>query len=221
VVRDLCIHVRSAAGAEIVVPAYLRYEVTKEDGVLKLRTLEAYWELSGQLRQMTANGLRGLRTSLAMTVRMVQNQGLGFLWGYMQALLGIGRAGHRVVAQLAAALSRRDEPALAALLAAAATLEHPVGGGDSSDRGQTALTAQSLLHSFPPDAAVRMERPISAGRYTVFRYTVDSASQPSHGIGFGRFARGGSQLAELRLFRAPSARHANVLKTRASRAPFD
>jgi ketosteroid isomerase-like protein len=201
VVRDIHIHVRSAAGAEIVVPTYLRYVVREEAAGLKIRTLEAYWELGGQMKQMTANGLRGVRTSMGITAGMLRNQGMGFLWSYSRGMLGIGNAGHKAVVRLANALTQRDESVLTKLVADGATLEHPVGGRDGQGNLRTPLTAQSVLATLPLDAVVRIEQPISAGRFTGFRYAIDSATQPSHGIGFCRFVPARTQLAELRLFR--------------------
>ena len=202
IIRDVHIHVRSAAGAEIVVPTYLRYEVREEKGVLKLRTLEAYWELGGQLKQMMGNGLRGMRTSLQISWAMLRNQGLGFMLGYSRAMMGIGSDGHRAVVRLANALTQRNQSVLSKLIASTATFAHPVGISDRPGRGQLVLTADSILQTLPLDAVVRVEQPVSAGRFTVFRYAIDSTTEPSRGIAFCRFAADRPQIAELRLFRA-------------------
>ncbi len=202
VVRDVHIHVRTAGGAAIVVPTYLRYVVRKENEQLKIQTLEAYWELGGQMKQISASGMRGIRTSMGITAGMLRNQGMGFLFAYSRGLLGIGAAGQRAVVRLANALTQHSEAVLGKLISEDATFEHPVGAPDSSGQLRQPLTPKALLDTFPMDGEMQVEQPISAGRFTAFRYTIHSASQPSRGIGFCRFAPARTKIAELRLFRS-------------------
>ncbi|MGB0213112.1 nuclear transport factor 2 family protein, partial [Algiphilus sp.] len=60
VFRDVVIHTRMGTGLTVAVPAHLRYQlVADDDGALRIRRLDAHWELRRMIGQSLHAGPRG------------------------------------------------------------------------------------------------------------------------------------------------------------------
>jgi hypothetical protein len=111
VVRDVTIRTTVPSGVTVHTPAHLRYELTAEDGALRIRRMAAYWEVLPALTQLLrprAAYLRGLATSGRL---LVSQQGIGGTLAYSAAVRSIGKRGKRAVADLVVAAARGDAEA--------------------------------------------------------------------------------------------------------------
>lgn len=192
VVRDVDLHVVFPSGAAIRVPAYLRYVTTGGPAAPLLARLEAYWELGTQLRQLTLAGLRGLWASTVTSLSMAWHLGPLALLDYLKVVFGVGRGGHRALAALSAALSRGDRAAARACFVEDASVDLPEG---ETEPVSVVLEGDGAL-------ALAVERPISAGRTTVFRYRLERGGEIRRGVGFARFPARGVRIERLRFFSA-------------------
>lgn len=108
VVRDLTITITMSTGARVRVPMHLRYEITEEDGDLRISHLAAYWELLPMIGQLMGTGIAGLRAGTRLGGLLLRNQGVSGLLGMARAVTGIGRTGKEITHRLCAAAATGD-----------------------------------------------------------------------------------------------------------------
>lgn len=118
VVRDLTIEITMAPQVVVRVPMHLLYELTIEDDELKIFRLAAHWELWPMLQQQMTAGWRSLKVGNAAAVRMVRQQGIAGMAGFMRALRSVGAAGKVQAERFAQYFNTGDTEALASLFAA-------------------------------------------------------------------------------------------------------
>lgn len=93
VVRDVVIQTCMATGMTVAVPAHIRYELTEQEGTLRVRRLCAHWELPQMIGESMRAGIKGMRSHAALSGHMLRHQGLGGVIGFMRAFRGVGRRG--------------------------------------------------------------------------------------------------------------------------------
>ncbi|MBW2235721.1 MAG: nuclear transport factor 2 family protein, partial [Deltaproteobacteria bacterium] len=76
VVRDVLIHTTLSTGLQVSVPAYLIYEMTEEDGEIRIARLAAHWELPRLSLQTLRGGLQGWTSMLRLSGKMLRIQGV-------------------------------------------------------------------------------------------------------------------------------------------------
>jgi hypothetical protein len=101
VVRDLTINIQMSDSVHAQVPMHLLYELTEQNGEWKIKRLAAHWELIPMVMQLLKKGLAAAPVLGALTLRMMQLQGLFGMLGFSKAALNIGNAGKKVVQQFA------------------------------------------------------------------------------------------------------------------------
>lgn len=117
VMRDLTIEIAMSARVTVRVPVHLLYELTVEEGELKIRRLAAHWELWPMLKQQMATGWPFLQVGMASFGRMLRHQGLRGTLGFVRALSSVGEAGKARVTRFARCLGAGDREGMAALCA--------------------------------------------------------------------------------------------------------
>jgi hypothetical protein len=122
VVRDLTIEIAMAPQVVVHVPMHLLYELTAEDGALKIFRLAAHWELSAMLRQQIAAGWPSLQVGNASMLRMLRHQGVAGIAGFMRALRSVDEAGKAQVERFAQHFNAANVPALESLFVSPGTL---------------------------------------------------------------------------------------------------
>ncbi|WP_280400634.1 nuclear transport factor 2 family protein [Nocardia carnea] len=115
VLRDLTITITMPSGARVRVPMHLRYEITEEDGALRIAYLAAYWELLPMVAQLLGTGIAGLRAGTGLGGLLLRNQGVAGLTGMARACTGIGRTGKRIAHRLCTAAAAGDTATVTAL----------------------------------------------------------------------------------------------------------
>ena len=148
VFRAVDIHTTNLkTGLKMVVPANLLYEVVRRDGVLRIRRMQAHWELNRMSRMLMGEGLRGARTIAVMNWSMLRAFGPQWLMQYFKASQqGVGRKGRELVERLADELGCDGE----GLFADGAPVELPGGASASAMEfleGCTSLDVRDLLAS--------------------------------------------------------------------------
>lgn len=108
VIRDLTITITMSTGARVRVPMHLRYEITEEDGDLRISHLAAYWELLPMVGQLMRTGIAGLRAGTRLGGLLLRNQGVSGLLGMARAGTGIGRTGKEIAHLLCVAAATGD-----------------------------------------------------------------------------------------------------------------
>jgi hypothetical protein len=117
VMRDLTIEIIMSPKVVVRVPMHLLYELTVEQGELKIFRLAAHWELWPMLKQQMASGLPFLQVGCASAVRMWRHMGIAGVAGFMRALSGVGAKGKAQVAQFARCFKAGDQTSLEGLFA--------------------------------------------------------------------------------------------------------
>ncbi len=196
--RDVVISTRMSTGITVVVPTYLLYETTEEGGALRLKRLAAHWELPRMSWQVLSTGPRGLFTMTAVSYRMLRVQGLMGMLGYSRGMVqGIGAHGRDAVQRFASAVRARDVQTLAELFERDAVVEWPA---------EKAIPTMEILSRVPAGMEFGIERPISSGWVTAFRFAVGTSNGHRRpGIGFFRFNPTTKRIEHARFFEADAA----------------
>lgn len=117
VMRDLTIEIIMSPRVTVRVPVHLLYELTPQEGELKIRRLAAHWELWPMLKQQMSAGWPFLRVGCASAGRMLRHLGFGGMLGFMRALSSVGEQGKAKVARFARCFGAGDRDGMAALFA--------------------------------------------------------------------------------------------------------
>lgn len=117
VVRDLTIEITMSPKVVVRVPMHLLYELTVEEGELKIFRLAAHWELWPMLKQQMASGLPFLQVGCASAARMLRHMGVAGMVGFMRALSSVGAKGKAQVTQFARCFNTGDPVLLECLFA--------------------------------------------------------------------------------------------------------
>ena len=192
VARDVRIHTKLSTGFSIVVPAHLLYELTEEDGELRVRRLAAHWELPKLSKQALTGGFAGFRTMNALSWRMLGIQGVGGVLGYSKGMVnGIGRRGSRAVEVFSDAVNRGDVERLASLFEETGeAMEYPVG---------RVIDPETLLTALPGRLVI--DEVITAGWVASFRYDIEGDEPaPSKGLAFLYFGQRSKKIVRARFF---------------------
>ncbi|WP_029114096.1 ketosteroid isomerase family protein [Mycobacterium sp. URHB0044] len=112
VVRDLELEVSMADSLVMRIPAYLRYDVEREDGTLKIAALQAFWELPAMVMQFARGGPAAVPAGLSLSRALLANQGAGGTVGFVSGFRGVGARGKRELAEFLDAACAGDELAI-------------------------------------------------------------------------------------------------------------
>lgn len=112
VVRDVTLHISDDTGVQIRTPAHLLYQLTEDEGALKIRRLAAHWEVTPTVIQTLGIGRAKVRSLSATSVRLLKHQGLGGAMGFGRAMRSVGEAGKAATLDLVSAAERGDDRAL-------------------------------------------------------------------------------------------------------------
>lgn len=93
VIRDLQLEVTMASALTMRIPAYLRYDLTRQDAELKITALRAYWALPTMLGRFLRGGVRSVPAGVQLTRALLTNQGAGGAAGFLLGFRGVGPAG--------------------------------------------------------------------------------------------------------------------------------
>ncbi len=100
VVRDLELEVSMADSLVMRIPAYLRYDIERQDETLKIAGLQAFWELPAMVVQFARGGPAAVPAGLSLSRALLANQGAGGTVGFVSGLRGVGARGKRELAGL-------------------------------------------------------------------------------------------------------------------------
>ena len=148
VFRAVDIHTTNLkTGLKMVVPANLLYELVRRDGALRIRRMQAHWELNRMSRMLMGEGLPGARTIAVMNWSMLRAFGPQWLMRYFRASQqGVGRKGRELLERLSDEVGRNGEE----VFADGAPVELPRGASASVSEfleGCTSLEVRELLAS--------------------------------------------------------------------------
>lgn len=128
VMRDLTIEIAMSEEVTVRVPMHLLYELTVENGLLKVQRLAAHWELWPMLKQQIAVGLPFLKVGAASGARMMRHLGLGGTLGFSRAARGVGEQGTAQAQRFLSHFNRGDAQGAAALFSdPSANIDFPYG----------------------------------------------------------------------------------------------
>jgi len=194
VVRDVVIHTRFGSGAEVRIPAHLRYALVTEDGALRIEHLFAHWDAREPGKQLATQGLRGRLTVANMGLGLLRHFGFNGAKAYGSGCrTGIRRAGIARVEGLIDALDARDaDRVLAAFASASARVELPVGG--------ESVTAERLLTALGPYARLTVDNVVASGWNVSASFTLRREGTVHAGVVFFEFDVVLQRIARARFF---------------------
>ncbi len=191
VVRDVYITTTLPNGAISEVSAYLIYRVIEEDGELKIDSLKAHWDFTGNaINLLKNNGLNGIVASNQQFGGMIKTQGMSRVLEYCKAMyVGILGKGMRMVNEFATAVNARDEGSFARLFDSGATIEFPAG---------TSMPAADFLKQ--KDLQIKVSGLRSGGWVTSCVFDATAGKTSHHGLAFFEFNPGSKKISNVRFF---------------------
>ncbi len=111
VARVAMIETRTPTGVVVHTAAHLVYELTREDGAMRIRRLAAHWEVGPVLRQLLGLAPERLRAMAQQTRRLIALQGIGGTMAFLRSVPSVGDAGKAALTELLAAAGRGDDGA--------------------------------------------------------------------------------------------------------------
>lgn len=189
-IRDVTIEIVSHVGLTSRVHTYILYELTQEDGRLKIARLAAYWELFPMIKHVVGGGLPGIKMMINLSWRMLRIEGIVGVLGYMSGYKGIGHRGKDTVDHFVAAVNACAFESLEDLFDPGTTIDFPVNG--------LTYSPSSLSPVF--DGSLNVTDLISAGMATAFRFETESKNPPQNGIGLFEFHVKSKRIKRARIF---------------------
>ncbi len=177
VVRDLEIEIRMSEKVTVRVPMHLLYELTTENGEVRIKRLAAHWELMPMLRQQMQFGLASAVAGVSSFWRMLRHMGLSGLQGFLQARETVGEEGKKKVEALVAAFNNKQNRALERLFTDDGLLAWPYGHD------------QRVAFWDMPEGKLRIEKLISAGRATSATFHYRNGDTEKRGVMIVHFDR--------------------------------
>ncbi|MBX7159034.1 MAG: nuclear transport factor 2 family protein [Acidimicrobiia bacterium] len=194
VVRDLDIEITMAPTVVVRTPMHLVYELCEESGELRIRRLNAHWEMLPMVGRLMAQGPSAWAIVAALWRRQLANLGVSGTAGFAAGMRSVGKAGKRVVADLAGAVRRGDAAAAAALFADGATgIEAPYGHPPLSPR------------RFVDEGAVRFTptKTLASGATVSASLEIETDTGTHGGVGFFELDRASRLIDRVRLYWEP------------------
>ncbi|WP_372777170.1 nuclear transport factor 2 family protein [Litorivivens sp.] len=177
VVRDLDIEIRMSEKVKVRVPMHLLYELTTENGEVRIKRLAAHWELKPMLRQQMQYGLASAVAGVSSFWRMLRHMGLSGLSGFLQARETVGEAGKAKVEAFVSAFNQKQNRALERLFTDDGLLAWPYGHD-----------ARVAFWAMPP-GTLRVEKLLSAGRVTTATVYYKEGEVEKRGVAIFHFDR--------------------------------
>jgi hypothetical protein len=138
VIRDVTLEVRMGPGVSIDVPAILRYALADVGGELKIKELQAFWELPPMLWRFARRGVPAVPVALGLSRAMLVNQRPRGVAGFLTGLHRPARRHRSEVDSLLQALIGGDQLAGRRILGTGSR----VTAGDGEPIGIDALGAR-------------------------------------------------------------------------------
>ncbi|MBB3048550.1 hypothetical protein FHR99_002824 [Litorivivens lipolytica] len=177
VVRDLDIEIRMSEKVKVRVPMHLLYELTTENGEVRIKRLAAHWELQPMLRQQMQYGLASAVAGISSFWRMLRHMGLSGLSGFLQARETVGEAGKEKVQTLVSAFNQKQNRALERLFTDDGMIAWPYGHD-----------ARVAFWDIPA-GSLRVEKLLSAGRVTTATVFYREGKVEKRGVAIFQFDR--------------------------------
>jgi hypothetical protein len=175
VMRDITIEITMSPDVMVRVPVHLLYELTPEEGELKIFRLAAHWELWPMLKQQVASGLPFLKVGWASGARMLRYQGMSGIAGFLRGLSSVGSRGKEQVARFAQYFNTGDARAMEGLFS------RPVAGVNFPLASATLAPADCIAQG----GTMTFSKVLAAGN--VVSVTVDYSKGDTHHPGVALF----------------------------------
>ncbi len=192
VVRDVLITTTLPNGAISEVAALLKYSVKEVDGELKIDTLNAYWDFTGNAIALLANnGLKGIVASCQQFGSMIAVQGMPRVIEYCGAMYkGILCRGNKAVGSFADAINANDEGVYSRLFDSGAVIEFPAN---------KAVSAADFFKD-AADMTMRVSSVRSGGWFTSCVFDAAKGKSKMHGVAFFEFSPKSKKIVKVRFF---------------------
>jgi len=190
--RDARIHTKVPGGFEIVVPAYLLYQLVERDGELRVRRMAAHWNVRRLVRKALGSGWRGWPAMTRFGGRIVGTQGWGGIGSYLQAFRkGVFARGLRVLERFAEAYGAGDGAGLNSMF---------VDDGPRVILPDAVAVAPGELPGAFGGGSFGVESPTAAGWTASCRYVLSGGVRAGRGIALFEFDAATRRLSGVRLF---------------------
>lgn len=190
VVRDMKIEIRMNPKVTVYCPMHALYELTEENGQLKVLRLAAHWELGPMLKQQMSFGLASLMAIIDATGRMIANLGFGGMLGFMKAVFSIGQTGKNQVAAFVDAFNQKNVAQLRAVMSADFR-------GAAVPANAPPLTVEQLA-AVP--GQIKLSKIMSSGNYVTATMHLDENGKERRGVAFFEFNMQEKKIDRLRFY---------------------
>lgn len=122
VIRDLDLEVAMGSAVTMMIPAFLRYDLSETDGDWKVAMLRAYWELPAMMLQFVRNGVSAVPATVQLSQGLIRSQRLRGTVGFLAGFRRVGSRQKSLVDTFVNAVGRGDRFGALQALSSGATI---------------------------------------------------------------------------------------------------
>lgn len=193
VVRDAVVKISPEPGVVISVDAYSFYQLTLEDGRVKMNYLRAFWEMDSMNEQMMDFGITGIKIYMAMTWNVIKNQGFSGMTGFLKGMTGIHEEGKESVNSFVEAVNKNESGLFLALF-------KDKGVKIKYQGTKKEYSAENYISGPGKNTEIAVSGLRSAGWYTACRFNLAQAGSKKHGVAIFQFGPESKKITEVRFY---------------------
>lgn len=193
VFRDAVITIIPENGLEIKVKTYSLFQMTKDNGEVKINRLAAFWEMREMTEQLTGNGFKGFSSAMSFFWDMLSNQGVGNTFSLIKGNPGIGERGYKIVEKLAGAVNDQEGDDFIKLFENEnSVIEFPAN--------YLYLNPEGLLNKLGEQSEIQISEPRSAGWFTVCGFNLKMKKANKQGVAVFEFVPESDRIKTARFY---------------------
>ncbi len=193
VIRDAVVTISPEPDVKISIDAYSFYQLTKEEGKIKMDYLRAFWEIDQMQDQVLDMGFKGIMTMMNITKINFENQGLSGVMGFMKGMSGIKDDGKESVADFVEAVNSKDTDKLLSLFKTKDSTIKYLGNGKK-------YNPESYMKGPGKDTKITVSALRSAGWFTACRFKLNEGGSKKHGVAIFQFSPEDEKLTDVRFY---------------------
>ncbi|MBT3311254.1 MAG: hypothetical protein HN737_10145 [Desulfobacterales bacterium] len=181
VIRDALSQASPVPGITLKINTYSFYQLTMENGKIKIYHLRAFWEMDKMAKQFEELGPESFKVGMTMFQNMYKSLGIGGMIGYMKAGAGgIRDEGKKAVSSFAEAVNNNNIDKLSGLFKDNNSIIKFVGNGRQ-------YNPQNYMSGPGKNTKINFTDIRAAGFFTASRFKMSEGNEAKQGIATFQF----------------------------------
>ncbi len=194
VIRDALSQASPAPGITLKINTYSFYQLTMENGEIKISHLRAFWEMDKMAKQFEALGPESFKIGVKMFQNMFKNLGISGMMAYMKAGAGgIRDEGKKIVSSFAEAVNNNDSEKFSGLFKKNNSIIKFVGNGRQ-------YNPRNYMSGPGKNTKITVTNIRPAGLFTACRFNMVEGRSNKQGIAIFQFNKETKKIYSARFY---------------------